>query len=119
MDRDLRITDPEQQRRRRLEPLIISPAARPIADLNLAACLDEPWKRAPGDLALAAVGLGQKYVGGAQPGIQFSRDRVPVLPADAGLRALHDGRGDFEVATEVYNAPSLASDARLRSTPQR
>jgi hypothetical protein len=39
---------------------------------------------------------------------------------DAGLRALHDGRGDFEgVAMDFHYAPSLASNARLRSTPQR
>ena len=39
---------------------------------------------------------------------------------DAGLRALHDGRGDFEDAVMyVHYVPSLASNARLRSTPQR
>jgi hypothetical protein len=38
----------------------------------------------------------------------------------AGLRVLHDGRGDFEdVVMDVHYAPSLASNARLRSTPQR
>jgi hypothetical protein len=48
------------------------------------------------------------------------RYRVPVMPAEVGLRALHDGRGDFEdVALDVHNAHSLASNARLRSTPQR
>src|ERR1700730_16960669 len=80
--------------------------------------------------------IGQKYLGAlfqgfietsrqvqvrrAALGIQFSGDRVPVTPVDAGLRALHDGRGDFEdVAMDVHYAPSLASNARLRSTPQR